>query len=293
MTPFDRILFPVDFSEAAEAMVQDVSTMARRFEASVTVLHAFDEVREHDLAPRVDAPFGPEPGAVPYTPELKQLRAARQERLGEFVREHFSQSGIQARALLEDGDPAKAIEWAAKQEQAALVMMATQGKGALRQMLLGSLTARLLHDLDCPLYTSPHEQGERPRSPDRFRTILCAARTAAESELALKMAGLLAQAFGSRVCLLHVRAGGEDQDAEENAAGVQEAFEKALGAEGGVAARVRIADAEVPEAVRQTAMEESADLVVVGRGRARTGVSRIRSNLYTLIRESPCPVLSV
>ncbi len=276
-------------------MVADVIAWARRFQAPVIVLHAFDIVPQYNLAPRVDAPFGPEPGAVPYIPALKQLRDLRQQQLEEFVRRRFTQLGVEAKAVVEDGDAALAIEWAAKQSQAGLVMMATQGMGAFRRMLLGSLTPKVLHDVECPVYTSPHEPGERPRSPDSFKTILCAVRMEAESEKALRMAGALAKAFGAQVCLLHVRSSDEESEHQKTALGVEEAFEKVMGetGEGMAAQQVRISDAEVNEAVRQTALEVAADLVVVGRGHARATVSRIWSNLYTIIRESPCPVLSV
>jgi nucleotide-binding universal stress UspA family protein len=295
MMPFEKILFPVDFSDASEAMVGDVITMARRFSASVTLLHAFNIVHEHNLAPRVDAPFGPEPGAVPYIPALKELREVRQERLEEFVRTHFSESGLAIKVMVDDGDPGLAIKWAAKQEQIGLVMMATQGMGTFRRMLLGSLTAKVLHDLDCPVYTTSHEPGETPRSSDGFKTILCAVRMEPESDAALEIAGIMARAFGARVCLLHTRSGEHGHELRKTALGVEDAFERALGklGNGGVAAQVRIVEAEVPEAVRQAALEEEADLVVVGRGHARATVSRIWSSLYTVIRESPCPVLSV
>jgi nucleotide-binding universal stress UspA family protein len=293
--PFKRILFPVDFSDASDAMVGDVIRMARRFEASVTLLHAFDVVHEHNLAPRVDAPFGPEPGAVPYIPALKELREVRQKRLEEFARAHLSASGLAVKVMVDDGDPGLAIKWAAEQEQIELVMMATEGMGTVRRMLLGSLTAKVLHDLACPVYTTSHEPGETPRPSDGFRTILCAVRMEPESDAALEISGLLAQAFGSRVCLLHTRSGEHGHEQRKTALGVEDAFERALGKLGksGAAAQVRIVEAEVPEAVRQTAIEEEADLVVVGRGHARAAVSRIWSNLYTVIRESPCPVLSV
>jgi nucleotide-binding universal stress UspA family protein len=37
----------------------------------------------------------------------------------------------------------------------------------------------------------------------------------------------------------------------------------------------------------------SADLVVMGRGRATRTLGRLRSNVYSIIRDAPCPVISV
>lgn len=295
MALFNKILFPVDFSDACAALASDVSAMARKFDAVVTLLHAFDLVGAYNLAPRIDAPFGPEPGAVPYIPALQELRQVREDRLNEFAREHLA--GVRTRSVVEDGVPELAIEFATKEGRADLVMMSTKGMDRFRRMLLGSITAKVLHDVECPVYTSAHELGETPPSPGGFRSILCAVRMEPESEAALKIAGALAQAFAARICLLHIHTPGEAPAREASAPGIEAAFERVVGYGGGAsgaqATRVRILDAAFPEGIRQAAVEEGADLVVVGRGHARKGVSHFWSHLYTVIRESPCPVISV
>lgn len=293
MLPFKRILFPVDFSDSSSALAPDVIAIAQKFAASVIVLHAFELVPEYNLAPRVDAPFGPEPGEFPYVPSLQELREIREGRLREFVRSHLA--GIEARTIVEDGDPARVIESVARQEKIDLVMMSTRGKGRFRRMLMGSLTAKVLHDVECPVYTSPHEPGEKPPSPDGFRTILCAVSMEPESEALLRFAASLARAFESRICLVHIHTAGKPGRHEATAAEVRKAFEQALAKveDGSVATNVRILNAAVPEGIRQAAIEEAADLVVVGRGHARSSISRIWSQMYTIIRESPCPVVSV
>lgn len=293
MMPFDKIVFPVDFSDASRAMVPHVAAMAQKFNSTVIVVHAFNIVHEYNLAPRVDAPFGPEPGEIPYTPALRELREVRQNRLDEFVQTHFA--GIDTKTLVEDGDPGLAIEWAVKHEQAGLVMISTKGRGRFRRMLMGSLTAKVLHDVDCPVYTSPHVPGGKPVAPGGFKTILCAVRMEPESEAALKITACLGKAFAARVCLLHVHTPGESKErGEKMPQSMQEAFERAVGGtDCAVTTQVRVLEAGVPEGIRKTAVEEAADLLVVGRGHARGSVSHIWSHMYRLIRESPCPVLSV
>jgi len=61
----------------------------------------------------------------------------------------------------------------------------------------------------------------------------------------------------------------------------------------GAKAEVRLEGGEVAQVVRQAALDASADLVVIGRGVLREAFGRLRSNSYAIIRESPCPVLSV
>lgn len=54
-----------------------------------------------------------------------------------------------------------------------------------------------------------------------------------------------------------------------------------------------VLDALVADGVRDEAMRRRADLIVTGRGKAQIRFSRIRSHLYQIVRESPCPVLSI
>jgi nucleotide-binding universal stress UspA family protein len=49
----------------------------------------------------------------------------------------------------------------------------------------------------------------------------------------------------------------------------------------------------VAETLRKLALRARADLVVIGRGAIKTGLGRLYANSYDIIRESPCPVLSV
>lgn len=108
------------------------------------------------------------------------------------------------------------------------------------------------------------------------------------------MAGFFAQTFGAKVCLLNIQS--DEQGDKHSVEGIRQAFEKACasaGLEVGGDACVRTRDAEIPEGIRRTAIEEAADLVIVGRGHARKDFSRAWSHLYEIIRESPSPVLSV
>lgn len=50
---------------------------------------------------------------------------------------------------------------------------------------------------------------------------------------------------------------------------------------------------DVAEGVRDLALRNRADLVIIGRGAIRTGLGRLHAHSYNIVRESPCPVLSV
>jgi nucleotide-binding universal stress UspA family protein len=278
--PFRRILFPIDFSKAAVAMVPAVSAMARRFDATVTVLNAFYEVPKYVLMPGFDE-GNESPGVpIPYTPALEKLRGERQKHLLEFSRTHFS--NVNHGTRLEDGDPAMVVDWVAKHEGTELIMMPTRGLGPFRRLLLGSIVAKVLHDVDCPVLTSAHEPDLALSSAAGYRSIVCAVGLGPETGVVLGEARLLAQAFGAKICFLQIGSLGDEHGQEIPAGSAQ-----------GDNTTVRILDGSVPDGIRQIAVDEKADLVIVGRGHAKGALSRAWSHLYTIIRESPCPVLSV
>ncbi len=295
MVSFHRILFPVDFSGAGAAMAPAVYTIARKFDASVTIMNAFNLVHDYDLSPHCDEvtnePLPVLP--VPYMPAFQELRNQRESRLQTFVNTHFR--GVSGNAVVVDGEPALAIEWLARREQSDLITMPTRGLGRFRRLLLGSVTAKVLHDLDCPVFTSAHEPELKPAFPDCCNSLLCALEFDSEDEAVLRMAASLARAYTARVCLLHIMTKNDEQNRDRAMASARRSFEEISRAEAGhdIPIRDRSLDATVPEGIRQVAIEEEADLVIVGRGRARETVSFLWSQLYRVIRESPCPVLSV
>ena len=76
-----------------------------------------------------------------------------------------------------------------------------------------------------------------------------------------------------------------EQEARRSIALLQEAA--------GVAAPLCLGAGEVSHVVRDSALGHSADLIVMGRGKATRALGRLRSNVYSIIRDAPCPVISV
>src|ERR1019366_7504854 len=202
MMPFHRILFPVDFSEAAIAMVPSVIEMARR-------LNAFNLIRDYSVAPSFEDTGDSEPPAIQYSPALQKLRDQRERTLDEFARKQFS--NVSHSVKIEDGDAALVIQWAVQRENSDLIMMPTKGLGKFRRLLLGSVTAKVLHAVTCPVLTSAHEPDPTLISPSSYRSIVCAVDLNSETETIFRAAAFLAQTYSARICLLHV-----DPSFEEN-----------------------------------------------------------------------------
>ena len=71
-------------------------------------------------------------------------------------------AGLNVRRLLLHGDPASKIVELAREEHVDLIAMPTHGYGPFRRFILGSNTAKVLHDADCPVWTGVHIEEARP-----------------------------------------------------------------------------------------------------------------------------------
>lgn len=105
------------------------------------------------------------------------------------------------RALL-SGDMAMEIAQFATTGGFDLIVMPTHA-GSFRRMVLGSTTAKVLNDADCPVLTTQHAQDVVPRSMEH-REWLCAIGLDRNSERLLRQASRLASAARARLSLIHV-----------------------------------------------------------------------------------------
>jgi nucleotide-binding universal stress UspA family protein len=284
---FKTILFPVDFSERARAVAPFVLSMAQRYQAKVVLLHA--------LMP--PPPIYSATNAVyPEIYDFTGLSASLRAELEKFAEAELPK--IEVTCGVELGDAASVITDFAEQENIGLIAMPTHGHGAFRRVLLGSVTAKVLHDSKTPVWTAAHAAEPSHRAHPQPRHIVCAIDLKAESRHALESAIEIAADANATIELLHVAAEGEI-DALVPESRMQDLLVEAARAgrvqiqEGDGSARIAKTDASVADMVRDVAIRKKADLVVIGRGSIVGTVGRWHANAYEIVREAPCPVLSV
>jgi nucleotide-binding universal stress UspA family protein len=180
-----------------------------------------------------------------------------------------------------------------------LIMMPTQGLGTFRRLILGSTTTKVLHDAECPVWTGVHLEDAPPLEAISCRRIVCAVDLQAASVLVLDWASHLADEYQAELTLLHVIPESDSyrpRNAREETA-AREAVRSKLGdlakAAGGRPVDVRVEPGQPAKTAARVAAEIGADLLVIGR-RAVPGPSgRLEATAYAMIRQSPCPVVSV
>jgi len=290
MPSLARILLPVDFSGRSRGAVRYADVLGARFNSEVTLLHVVPPPHYEFSALEVG-------GAV-----LSELYASRSRQLKLDLEAHLSDElrRLRVTRVLLDGDPARRVVEYAHDNQVDLILMPTHGYGPFRRFILGSVTAKVLHDADCPVMTGVHLE-EAPRTEEiAFRRVLAAADLGPGSAKTLEWASWLASEMGAALTLLHVTPSlealsGEYFDPEWRQRLAEEARKELTKVADAVGAspEVLIDNGEASGVICNTARDLCADLLVIGRGSAAGMFGRLRTNAYAIIRQSPCPVVSV
>lgn len=289
MRNFKHILFPVDLSAQCREAAPFVKAMAQRFGADVTLLHAME------IPPYWFGTMGAESFATMV--DLPKLTAQRREEFDSFLVSEFA--GFPVTRILQENDPAAAIEETAARLGTDLIMMPTHGYGPFRRLLIGSVTAKVLHDVTCPVWTGVHAERQATH-PDQIHSMMCAVGLNDGSQALVALAAELASLYGAELRLVHAVAAGQGSP-DEYFDSELDAFLMNLAHEGlaklqsatGTAFEVCVARGDIAHVVREAALHHDADLVVIGRGVMQKTLGRLRTHTYSIIREAPCPVLSV
>ncbi len=93
--------------------------------------------------------------AEPRTEEMVStpVRAARKA-MESLIREARN-AGVEAEAIVREGDPAGAILAAAREFNAGMILVGTRGLGAAARVLLGSVSSRLVAEASVPVTVVP------------------------------------------------------------------------------------------------------------------------------------------
>lgn len=288
MTGIKHILFPIDFSERCCAAIPFVDALAGRYGAKVTLISVAQPIYYTGMG---------DPGGPLVVGNDTMLEDLKRRLDNALVREF---AHLQVERIAEIGDPAQVVTRFARSAGVDLIMMPTHGYGPFRRLLLGSVTAKVLHDSECPIWTAAHVEESPCRDHLACRNILCAVDDTPASVPLMQWAASFAADLGASLRLVHVVTGAERSSLHTFEPGydvdIRDAAEQSL-QQLQETAKVNVplclVAGNVAEGVQEEARRHSADLVVIGRGTLHEGLGRLRAHAYGIIRQSPCPVLSV
>ena len=280
---FDRILVPVDGSEAADAALDHALAIAAAHSGTVHVLFVADTNRD---------------SLTQIHGEVVDALEREGQRLVEATVERVSQRGVTVEGEVVQGDPAGTISGYAEQYAYDLVVMGTHGRSGLERYLLGSVTERVVRSSSVPVLTL-RKDDTVTYPPER---VLVPTDGSEDASVALGLGtDLVVDTAGTLHLLSVVEVGGLGIDVRstivdelDDAAGrtVEEAATTAR--EAGVADVVADHDVgTVWRTIVDYVEAEDIDLVVMGT-HGRSGIERALLGSVTerVLRATPVPVLT-
>lgn len=286
---FKNILFPVDFSKRSDGAAAHVRAMAARHNAALTLMNVVE-------TPAAWLAAGD--GAYIADFDLPRMKEEAEGRLKDFAADKFA--GQSPAIVVEDGDPGTRIAEVAEERGIDLVMMPTHGRGKFRVALLGSVTAKVLHDAHCAVWTGVHLEDAAPPEHLDLRTTMCALDLKEGSAELLRYTARLAKEAGAKVYIVHAVPGTEvrpdmyfDMPLENFLKDTARRQIDDLQAREGTNFPVCMEVGRAATVVREASLHHNADLVTIGRGVIGEFAGRLRTDAYAIMREAPCPVLSV
>jgi nucleotide-binding universal stress UspA family protein len=269
MPSIKKILVPIDLSPSCAWAAKHATKLARRLDARLMFLHVCSgHPRDYAAA---------------------------------FLAEAVGRSH---HPLIVKGDPAECITGAAVENEVDLIMMPTHAHGRFRRFLLGSVTAKVLHDSDCPVWTGVHHEDNPFTIPANIKNmvqnIVCAVDYDASCVKMINWGQELAAQLKAALTIVHaIPAADEASDNQGEIKLRRYLFEVAKQRFGEICGQANIdvdvspRGGPVAQVVREEALRTGAELVIVGRGQTQSGLGRLLTNTYSIIRNSPCPVLSI
>lgn len=290
MLRISKILLPVDFSELSCRAARYAVSCAQRFHAEVVLLHV--------LPPHFEF------GSVELgTAILEDLIAERQTRAHRNIDAFLSTelAALPVKRVVLEGDPARKIIEFAHAERCDVIFMPTHGHGPFRRLLLGSVTAKVLHDADCPVWTGVHIEVPAPDHPATIGHVVCAVDLGKNSAKVLRWGSWIASEFQARLTLVHAvdslqpLTEGYQLSPEwrKLVIDLAEADIATLQQNVGTTAEVSLKMGDTTEAICSEAKRLGADLLVIGRASSAGILGRLTEHAYAIIRASPCPAVSV
>jgi len=294
---FSNILCATDFSEFTETVVAYGVAMAGRFDATLSICHVID-------LPTISA-YG-EAVFDPLEYQQRFMDTARHE-----INNLLIDAPMDYQALVTIGNTSDEIARQAHEHGVDLVITATHGRSGLKRFFLGSVTERLMRVLPCPLLIlRGSEEREALYTPRQFpfKKILVGCDFSTDANLALEYSLSMAQEFESELHLVHViepsgyknlfklpQGSGEKikQDLYDM---IKEKLNSLIPEEALDWIRLDtrlLVGKPYAELVRYARMNDI-DLIALGiRGHGMVEELLVGSTTDRVIRQSPCPVLSI
>jgi nucleotide-binding universal stress UspA family protein len=282
-----NILYPTDFSSAAEAALPFVIDVARMFRSRVTAVH----VRTPDaaaLVPQLSFPYEKEsPG----------------DSIQEFTRslEH-KLAAVEHECLVGEGEVWEFVAQVIEEHEIDMAVVGTQGRTGLEKFMLGSVAELIFRQADCPVLTVGPNVTNGTQHNWKMKNILCATDFTPASMASAPLAFWLARQRQARLTLLNVleRAAAEDlvdpqRYTDSTVRMLQHQVPKGMSEDCQLS--YEVSEGIPSDEILKAAKERGADLIVMGvrpaSGRVGLATHLARPTAHRVVCKAASPVLTV
>lgn len=143
MKPIKNILVPVDFSAHSSEALRLAADLARRYEASLELLHVF-QTMTYAL---------PEGYVLPSSEEVMKIMDHLQLQLDASKRSALELGAPAVQTTLLQGGIATEIVRFAKDGACDMIVMGTHGRTGMKHLLIGSVAEYIVRVATCPVLT--------------------------------------------------------------------------------------------------------------------------------------------
>ncbi len=292
-----NIICTTDFSDFSNHAIPFGIALAKEFRAKLYLCHVIDISSVAMYGEGFLEPLDRETRITDYAHEdLRRL---------------IGDQPVDWEPLIMVGHTAGEIARLAEEKDADLVVSATHGRSGLKRLVLGSVTERLMRTLPCPLLVvrSPEQNLAASMNKEiRFQRILVGCDFSPDSDLTFQYGLSLAQEFQSEVHLAHVIEPPVYKDllrpTLEEKEGFQQDLRKKLNEKltgmvpeevhNWCTSKTTLLAGQPHEELTKYAVVHNVDLIVLGvRGHSLVETLFVGSTTDRVVREAPCPVLSV
>lgn len=142
---YKHILFPTDGTESSRHVETHVLDLAQKFNAKVTILHAYEFL---EIIPVYESTYA-------YLDELEDYLEGQSKKIAQETEQRFKEVNIEVQSLIIKGDPGQSVVNVAEEQNCDLIVMGSRQMGAVRRFLLGSVSNYVVHHSECPVLIVP------------------------------------------------------------------------------------------------------------------------------------------
>jgi len=275
-TGLKTIIVATDLGGQSEAALEYARKLATAYGARIVLAHGVDPL---DYA-AVDAV----PGSV-LASLTDKARAALERLANDLIRE-----GIHSHSVVRQGAVAQMLVDVARQYQAGLIVIGTQGMEGAGPVVVGSIAEQLVRLAPCPVLAVAADWNAGPHRPTPGGPVLLAMERNEAAPAAVATACSLAQTFERTLLVAHARSAAEASAFLNPCAATLEEF----GIQAGSRLKIQciVKDGAPADAIREAITQYRPSILVAGVKRF-SGTPGPHGTAFAMLAGSRVPILCV